>query len=316
MKKIVLSLLAVCGLFMSSCNVGSGENYQNVAYYPTNLIIPSDGSAPVMSQGYYPIKFDFNDGTAAVSGALEINDKKYSFAADPVKYVDYGYKQVIKGVSGMFTNGTQEMKNGKFMISAYDALPENFNPMKVFTPIVKNDNSGTSFLPGTIITPVAQSVPAIFVGYYQMGDQYNVHTISTDSFYCGTTTTNAGANSDKTVYRVIMDIKKKKATLLIYEAKFAEGMPSLSAIILPELDVVVNSNGYEIKGNNVVPLVPETDSLMGELSECTPNEDYIFNSFRMNTVDQMLTKVNMSYSVAGRFSGQFSGCYVKLPDGF
>lgn len=315
MKKIVLSLLAVGGLFLSSCNVGNGENYQNVAYSPTNLIIPTDGSAPIMSQGVYPIKFDFNDGTAAVSGALRMNDSEFSFIGDPVKYVDYGYKQVIKGVSGMFSKDNLEMKNGKFMISAYDALPENFNPMKVFTPTVKSDKGGTTFLTGTLITPVSQGVPAIFVGYYQMGDRYNVHTFSTDTFYCGTTTTGY-ATSTNTVYRVIMDIANKKATLLIYGAKFADEMPSLSAIILPELDIVANSNGYEIVGKDIVPLVPESNSLMGELSECTPNENYIFNSFRMSTVDQMLTRVNMNYSVAGRFNGQFSGCYVNLPDGF
>lgn len=315
MKKIVLSLLAFTGLFLSSCNVGNGDNYQNVAYYPTNLIIPTDGSPAVMSQGVYPIKFDFNDGTATVSGALRINETDYSFVADPVKYVDYGYKQVIKGVSGMFSNGSQEMRNGKFMISAYDALPKDFNPTKVFTPIVKNENAGTKFIPGVLITPVSQSVSAIFVGYYQMGDRYNVHTFSTDTFYAGTTNTGY-ATSDKTVYRVIMDIEKKKATLLIYDAKFAEEMPSIKTIILPELDIVTNSNGYEIVGENIVPLVPEADSTMAELSQCTPNEAFIFNSFRMNTVDQLLTKVNMDYRVAGRFNGKFSGSYVNLPDGF
>lgn len=315
MKKIVLGILAFTGLALSSCNVGNGDNYQSVDYYPANLIIPTDGSEATMSMGVYRIKFDFNDATAAVSGALRIADNDYTFIADPVKYTDFGYKQVIKGVSGVFTKGQQEMKDGKFMISAYDALPDNFNPLKVFTPTVKSDKGSADFLPGTLITPVSQSVSAIFVGNFKMGDKYNVHTFSTDSFYSGTTNTGY-ATSKNTVYRVIIDITKKKATLLIYGAKFAEQMPAINTIILKDLDIVTNAAGYEIVGENVIPLVPEANTLMGELSQCTPNANYTFNSFRMTTTNQELTQVNMRFTVAGKFNGQFSGEYVKLPDNY
>ena len=108
------------------------------------------------------------------------------------------------------------------------------------------------------------------------------------------------------LYRVLIDLEKKTADIIIYNAKFAAAAPPLKAILLKGLKVTWGKGSYSIEGENLIPSVPEG----GTWQE---NPRYVFNKFAFNTNGKTMTDANMSYLVAGMYTGQFSGSYVLDP---
>ena len=324
MKKTVFLLMASAGMLLSSCTMGSGENSRTVGYTTCNMITPLNGGEPTLSYGSYVFSFDFNAGTAGVStNTLMIDNKAYSFSTDPVKYTDYGYRQVIQGLTGLVNNGNMEIKDATFM-TAIPEIPENFNPTRIFTPTEKNDKGVVSYLPGTIYAPNVSSVGLMVVANYTMGNEYQVKTFTSDVFYTGDTSTSyqvdgaSQVNQTKSiVYRIIMDIEKKKAALVMYNAKFSNSPqePEKAAIYVPGLDVNFTGNGYEITGTDIVPYMYEGSLTMPDPDLYTKYENYKFDSFRLSTTDKWLSSVMITYKVGGVYNGSFAGKYVTIPDG-
>ncbi len=144
---------------------------------------------------------------------------------------------------------------------------------------------------------------------YDYGNKYNVRTMWTDMTFTGSTTTSfsaMGATQSYTTkdakYRVILNIKEKKATVIIYDAKFAEQMPSITNIVLKDLPLTLNSYGYTISGTNVVPEVYESGTGV-------PNNKYTFDEFEFSS-EGNLTQGTCRYKVAGAMNGYFSGTYL------
>lgn len=55
-----------------------------------------------------------------------------------------------------------------------------------------------------------------------------------------------------------MNLKEKKATVILYDVKLAEEMPqTISNIVLSNLDLGFSSSGIYVSGSNVVPSVYE-----------------------------------------------------------
>lgn len=323
MKKTVFCLLSSAGILLSSCTMGSGENSRTVGYATCNMVIPTNGGEPLLSYGSYVFSFDFNAATASVStNSLIIDNKTYSFTTDPVKYTDFGYRQVIPGLSGVVGNGSMDIKDATFM-TAIPEIPENFNPTRVFTPTMKDDKGTVSYLPGTIYHPNIQSVGLMVVANYTMGNEYTVRTFTPDVFYTGDTSTRYQVDgapqmsqTKNIVYRIIMDIEKKKAALVMYNAKFSNSPnePEKAAIYVPDLDVKFTSGGYEITGTDIVPYMYEGSLSLPDPDTYTKYENFKFDSFRLATTDRWLSSVAVTYKVAGIYDGSFSGKYVTIPD--
>lgn len=331
MKKLTLSLLALSGLLLASCNNEPGKSTATSTYATCNMIFPLTGEEGTMSAGYYTFFLDRNEGLMTVStDNLRFDNTDHKFASNPVT-LEYptAYQLFMTGVTADASNGVMAMSNGTFFISPYQ-FPNDFDPTNVFTPAYKNANGQSEYIPGTIFYPSLNgNISPLIVSNYKLGNEYMVRTFICDAFYTGDTTTSymfngvLGTNSSKTtIYRVIMDIQKKKAGIVLYNAKFsaAPQEPVKEAIYLPDLDIKITTNGYEITGTDIVPLVPEGTSYFPNPDGVTPMPSYTFKSFKMVTTNTWMTDVMMQYQVNNPmdensdYNGLFSGSYLTLPE--
>ena len=297
MKKalfLTLGLGAVLGLASCSDDQNKSTMTYNVQSY--NLVTSVDGSKdPVVAASTYKFDFDMMNTTATVGTDITGLGSSVSFVTGSIPYTGGFYY----GEDGMLRE-LIKMESFK-QSSIYNMEVQLFTPANV-TPEV----NGAPKI----------SMPAMgryLVMNYQSGDNTKVRTFWSDVTFCGTTTTTyqmKGADkqfSNKDMkYRVVMDLQNKKATVVFYDAKFAEEMPmSISAIELANLDLTFTQNGYTIEGKNVTPSTYEGDTKV-------PNTSYVFDNFSLVTVGE-LTSTTINYEVAGKYNGRFEGSYIAKP---
>lgn len=330
MKKKLIYALAGCSLLLTACNTGNGENEQTMTYPTCNFVIPKDGTTPTMSYGSYTFKSKMSASLWDMSvstTSLSINNTARTFVTQTYPVVNVGgYKQIIKNVSSDPASGGYEISNGTFMLSAYDNLPKDFLPNKVFTPTQKDEKGKISYIPGTVFYPnMTGYISPLVVAQYDFGSEYKVKTFFCDAFYAGKTNTSYSlpngmsgmAESEKMVYRVIMDLDKKRAGIVIYNAKFSDSdkEPEKAAIYIPGLDITFQGESYEISGKDIIPLIPEGNlPALPDPDKFTPYPTFKFNEFKMVMTNSWLTSTRMEFSVADTYKGYFSGSYVKIPE--
>lgn len=139
-----------------------------------------------------------------------------------------------------------------------------------------------------------------------------------DAIYNGTTTirsvgSGTSFSNDGVRYRVVFAEDMKTASVIFYDAKFAENMPVTIHFVLRDIPVTYGiGGGYTIQ-------IPEGESIIPEMYEnngYTPAEGYPFTSFLLHTIDTNLTNISIDYTVeirGNKYLGQFSGPYVLLP---
>ena len=146
---------------------------------------------------------------------------------------------------------------------------------------------------------------------YKVGADYSVATFPVQAYYGGVTTTYYMQGSEQKefvnnvpMYFVNIDLAKRTAQVTIYNVKFAESMPmALSAVTLRGLKIEASrQSGYVISGDNIVPGV-------GIGANEVDYPQYTFDHFEMYPTNQSLTKCAIAYSVAGKYSGVFTGSY-------
>lgn len=294
MRKFTLGLFSVALLAMGACSSEVDDQTQTVSYPAVNLISPHDGGEPFASKGSYKFFLNLTQSKGTVSTAsLMINNKAYTFQTDTVSY---GYV----GGNGMLIR----LRNLKGNLDGNKEMPllgANFDITSFF--YVANIS-----VPG--YTQLPDNAYPYVIGQYSAGD-WDVATFQEDASYYGETTTSyAGQEgalqsykNESMLYRVMINLEKKTADIIIYNAKFAEPAPTLQAILLKDLKVTWKRGAYTIEGENLIPGVAEGSSW-------TENPNYVFNKFTMNTINKEMTQAEMEYQVAGRFQGNFRGSYV------
>lgn len=295
-KSLLLSLAAVAVAGFSSCDHNSGvTSTVSFSSQTFNLITTVDGSAgPVVVSSVYNFNFDQIAATGTIAGEVTNSIQPISFVTDPIKYkvMNYQWNDGIHEVIDLETFKSKDVYNIDFQITTMANIP----------PII-------SGLPAIVI-PTGYKY---LVASYQAGDNVRVRTFWTDVTFTGTTNTSysvAGVdksfNSDDVKYRVIINPTDKKATVILYDARFAEEMPKpLTNVVLKDLPVTFTNTGYEINGKDITPVCYEG-------SVGTPNTDRIFNSFSLS-VGGDLTSAHISYKVSNVFNGAFSGSYIVKP---
>lgn len=300
MKKTVLFALAVSVIAgMSSCN-SEKNTVQTMTYnIPTyNLITSVDGTAaPSVAQSVYKINFDLIAATASVATEINVGSTPISFVTDPIKY----------------TGGMYEWQNAYHEIIKISTIKDN-NIYDLNCLI-----SSMAYFPAALTGLPAITYPSgskYLIMSYNVGSNTLVRTFWPDATFSGNTTT---TYSDRTgtpkqftskeiLYRVVMNITDKKATVILYDAKFAEEMPkALDAIILKDLPLTFTNSGYRIDATNVIPE-------QWEGGTTTPNTTYVFDSFSLNVGGDLTTTI-IEYSVMhNAFHGYFEGkCINQLP---
>lgn len=297
MKKalfLTLGLGAVLGLASCSDDQNKSTMTYNVQSY--NLVTSVDGSKdPVVAASTYKFDFDMMNTTATVGTEITGLGSTVSFVTGSIPYTGgfyYGEDGMLRELIKM-----ESFKQG----SIYNMEVQLFTPANV--------------APEVIGAPKI-SMPAMgryLVMNYQSGDNTKVRTFWSDVTFCGTTTTTyqwEGADkqfSNKDMkYRVVMDLQNKKATVVFYDAKFAEEMKvSLAAIELADLDLTFTQNGYTIEGKNITPSSYDNGTKV-------PFPSYVFDNFSLVTVGE-LTSTTIDYEVAGIYKGHFDGSYIAKP---
>ena len=293
MKKIYLlgSLAVLLGL--SGCK-DNDYNYNYQFTVPTVNILTnvSDGTG-VASKVTYDYEINDNSGTTTgtiSSSAIVLGGSSYTLKTVTAPYQYNSFTVAFKNVTGSMTgNQTIPVSNGNF----------------TFTTVVNN--------PLLLGLSISTQLPQQFaICQYKIGDEYTVKTFPEIAFYTGETTTQyPGAdgmqeNSTKTIfYELSLNLAENKATIYMYNAKFS-GMPqepSKSQINIEGLNVDYSNGMVTVTGENIIPVVVE-----GNVS--TPYENYIFNNIEFKTTSDDLSECQISYTVAGRFSGTFKGSYI------
>lgn len=301
MKKIILCTAVVAGMLsMVSCESKSGTSTMNFQVVTYNHIADMvGGGEPVVAASSYKFNFDMMAGSVTIGTELPVSTgNNISFVTPAISY----------------TGGMYQYQDNYYEIINVEAM----------TAGTASDQSNVTNLDCQLTSiayypPQIQGLPQVAVpnGYkyavmgYSVGSKYKVQTFWSDmTFKGGTTTHYTDANgtlkeysSDEVLYRVIMNAKDKKATVILYNAKLAAEMPKpITNIVLKDLPVSFNVNGYTIKATDVVPEVYEA-------GVATPNPHFPFDSFTLTSLGDM-TNCNIYYKVAGKYQGEFNGSYV------
>lgn len=284
-SNLLLALGLLASVAFTSCSLNDGVQEQTLSSQMSQLIIPDDASKDVTCQRncLFVMKMDLQTGIMDVSASdLTINGSKGNLSLPSVKYT-YSYNSFAE--SYFFTNGTGNFANT--------------------TPVENVKGYLTSLIPS-------------FRGQYMLVMSYRtngatVKTFSSTPLFSGTTTTTYPMSPDPAVntdalYGIVFADDMKTATVVIYNIQFAPGAPKLESVILKDVDVNFDRNGYKlVLADRTVPEVSEGGST-------TPYENFPFTAFTLSTVNDELTEVKCEYEVEATmggntmtFNGEFTG---------
>lgn len=299
MKKIILGAAAVAMMIgVSSCDSKEGTSTMNFPVTTYNHVADMvAGGVPTVVGSTYKFNFDTMAATVTVGAELPISGSNISFVTPSISYTGGMYN---------YENNYYEVINVNSMVAGTASNQ---------ATVANLDCQLTSI---AYYPPQIEGLPQVSIPYgykyavmsYNIGNNYKVKTFWSDMTFKGNTTTHyslSGANKEFTskdvLYRVVMNIKDKKATVILYNAKLAEEMPKpITNIVLKDLPVSFDANGYSINAKDVVPDVYES-------GVATPNPNFPFDSFTLSSRGD-LTSCNIYYSVAGKYQGEFNGSYV------
>lgn len=303
-KSLLIGALLLGGLALTSCNNDSSEPTSTVSnVIPTyNLFTDPTGSqAPFVGIGNYNYTMTYPETTATimVSSMPVPGGSNISFTTDPVPFKVYYWD--------MDNDKKAEVVDlGSGIKSSNPAVSD-----------IKCILSQAAYAPAEVKVPgfADRFVPSSLFHFTLMHYYYNnwfVRTFWPDMTFRGTTTTSgpgmdSAFESNLTSYRVVMQRNddnslKNKADLIMYNASFAQNMPPIT-IVVKDLDLAFNNNGYEITGTNVVPYMIESDEL-----QLTPK--FTFDNIKLSVTGD-LTSMTSQFTVAHVFKGLFIGQSIK-----
>lgn len=293
-KKISLfCAMAAMSVALSSC-LGEPEDLRTYTINVSNMIVPDDVAEPVTFDlnCSYNLRIDGVKNTLTVGTTnLSLGGSDLSFTTNSMDCLDI---VAPGGMSGTFARGEAHLSNGQqvsrlngFYTSSIYAVEVIGEPFKFYV-----------------------SNPMLVINY-RVGNS-TVKTFSMNPFFKGTTTTtypmqgeDKTYNNGDATYRVNFAQDMKSANVVIYNIKFAQEMPrALQAVVLKDVPVTVNHDGYVLQAANVVPEVLEG----GEL---TPYPSFTFTSFMLKSASSDLTVAECEYVVNGVFKGSFYGSYCS-----
>lgn len=299
MKKIFLMGAVLLGL--TACNLDTTENVMDIKSNVMNHFSPIGEGDPFVGTSQYSFSLDMDGGDLSfwtsdlgVSGSSSFTSSTIGFKISSVS-TETGISEIIR-----FSKEGNASVNGGPISDVAGQFTTNY--------FIKEGVN----IPGY---PVLVEGPRRLVMNYNLADKYVVHTFPADAFYGGETVTvdDSGTSfaSDKMIYRLAIDYLTNTADLIMYDCRFSEKMKiSLVALVIEDLDFKVTASGYEVTGENKVPLYLEGNSL-------TEFRGFIFESVSLKTTDADLTSIKIDYDVrnAGSnalYKGSFGGSYIIM----
>lgn len=310
MKKLLFSAVALAAvLSLSSCsNDSEGSAVLTTPILAYNLYTPlgQDGQVSVS-----PVRYSFittyPEATITVStDNMSIpNGTIGSFTTVPMSY----------------TTKSVEMddKYSREILTFSNADPHNIgaeitNLSCVLTQAVYSFDDIT--VPG-----YSRLVPGRTLHYvvmqYDLNKTWRVRTFWPDmtfvgSTYMGDAVASAPDENKDMAYRVIMAQEKGalsgKADVILYNASFEKDAAPVEVMVLKNLEVKFDVNGYVVSGNNItvqtVQKIDDKDSLVD-------NPGYKFNKFSLRCSGNM-TGATADYELNGTLKGNFTGTSALL----
>lgn len=287
MKRNAILAASCLLVMMASCSSDDPVMQQSVGYNTVNLVMPlqEDAEAFVQNGSYTFVTESYSQTLNVATQGVTVNNRNYPFTSQSLSYsgmlpnisfnAPYIYTDNIRfqGLNGLVTTA-------------------------VYTPAYLNINN--SVLSG--VAGISDFGVACLI-QYEIPDVAMVKTIQREAYYAGNTDTTVSGgdpfSSKSAVFRVILDIEKQKATVVVYNAKFNSQMPSLT-FILRNLDIEYTHEGYNIKGENIIP-----EEVTG-----TPYPNFPFTKFDFKATGKALSDTEIDFTVAGRFHGHFTGTFL------
>lgn len=293
----MLGMALIAGCFFTSCLKGE-ENAVDTKTFQTptlNLITPkAAGEVSTVTSSTYSLQVDRINNTLTVACAdLKLNALDFKFTTQPAKFTGY-------------TNG----QGFEYYTANYPSMPSQGN-----VGVIDNMNlwyGNSCYYDNSVEVPgyPTGNLPfaALVLGF--TCDDYEVHTFPSQCWFTGTTNTNYADKDGTQVfyenknisYRIMINAAKNKADVVIYKGKFADKAPEIPAMLLRDMDIEYGLGTYSIVGVNVIPEVVGDGGL-------TPYQMFMFNSFKLTTLDMELTSANIEFDVAGKYHGSFMGSY-------
>ncbi len=298
MKKHLFWGIPAMALFLGACNSDPGKSVTQVTYPVYSLVTDRATASTQPVASAYNYTFNFTQENVKIAAALSYDGTTRTFTSNETTYTSDTYSggMVIKlgDIEAYWDNNTTR-PIGNFRCEL-TSLINTYTTDVPGVPALTEDQKSTLSYPASLVS-------------YSVGTDLLVSSFPIIAWYKGETTTSYptgngdGSYSDKNmVYRVGIDVPKKTACVVIYEPRFAEVMPSLPAIVLENLPVVFENGTYTIRVKDVVPKVAEGNGL-------TEYPNYIFNEFEF--IPMGMANALISYKVAGRFEGHFSGSWLQ-----
>ncbi len=298
MNKLLIGT-ACLGVCLISCSKETTSE-QTTTYNTYNLVTAVDGkSDPQVAKGSYGITYDLGTSLATIAtNSLQLGTSSNGkFQAGGITYNSYltDLGQIIQfpvKLSPTLSTGSVDVTS----IGGY----------------VSNALAGAVYnTPGIISNSSPESV--VVALSYNVGPDYKVRTFQKDICYIGATSTMYSDKDGKVqqyvnedfTYRIVMDLDNKKATVVLYNAKFADKAPVLKGIVIEGLKLEFNNAGYTITGKDIVPKIWSDNTLL-------ENPKFIFNNFRFDATGEPLVTGRSVFEVAGMYTGSFNGRCVIL----
>ena len=294
MKKSLLMLL--CGATLvamttTSCKEDKRDqpmNTQRLRASLPSVIIPVDNEQPaqLVTAIDYGFTYDFLNSTWSIELAeLNItNDDKLSFTS-PSIYASGDYNLRLRYNSGF------SAKNGATISDISATITSNY------------------YWPGISNTTQSMPIGNIYSVSFNVTDKYTVRSFPRIACYGGTTRSqfndNEESSSTEALYTATIDLNTKTAEIIIQNAKFAPGMPTIASMRLPGLSIREDrEKGYVISGKNIVPKV-------GEGLHETDYPNFTFDEIEFYPNNKEITQAYCNFTVAGRYKGAFAGSWIK-----
>lgn len=281
MKKFALLSLPLL-LLATACDKesvdGPEAGYDYFSLNVGNYYIPSDGSTPYARNAVYNLNFDY--GTSTVDFACsEGNEAELSLLF--TKYdLPYSQKDYANGYIRAFSS--ENPASGISDLKA-DFISADF----------------PNLLSGTVeffnYAKISFNTPTASVFTFDLSPVFGGETIT--SYERGGEMKSFSNN--KMVYAVSLDVEKNKASVIFYNAKFAQEMPVSLTVVLEDVDITYTAQGYELSATDMVPF-------MREGGNNTPVTNFTFDSFRMKVSGNNFSQAEVEYEVAGKYSATAS----------
>lgn len=291
MKKILLGALALVALTFSSCDDNKndwGENTVNIQTSSSAVLIPVSGNDNPVFLTDYTLRYSqsMDDGKVTVRSMSPItlpDGSSFTFQAPATNIEGTQLTNIVEPMP--FTD-----KDGR-SLRLRTRLTQQYYAYNKSTGKVDNVN------------PVPISLMVL-----NIGSSYILKTIQDYSCFSGNTTTLINGENPYTnpniVYQLELDIVNSKATVTLYNAKFAEAAPNIRVLRLRNLSLKTDrSSGYVVSGTDVVPEVLEG-------SEWVPNQRFSFNEFSIVPTNDNLSIASINYRVANIYTGSCVGSYI------